>query len=108
MNNKQISIEWEQDSEFPYFINKNGQTGWTADFLDRFYRNVFKMNINMLNDKKRREFSLAHCKTQAIPIFTSALRRLTPHCNDMGKTSRITNNAELLCCFENKTKMGKK
>lgn len=106
LDNGQDSIEWERDLEFPYFINKNGQTGWIVDFLDRFYRNVFEMNVKMLNDEKRREFPLAHCKTQAIPIFANALGRLTPHCNDMGKTSRITNNAELLCCFEEQDKNG--
>lgn len=106
MNNKQISIEQEQDLEFPYFINKNGQTGWIADFLDKFYRNVLDMNVKMLNDEKRREFPLAYCKTQAILIFTSALRKLTPYCNDISKTSRITNNTELLCCFEEQDENG--
>ena len=72
LDNGQDSMVWEQDLEFPYFINKNGQTGWIVDFLGRFYRNVFEMNINMLNNKNRREFPIAYCKTQAIPMFQQA------------------------------------
>ena len=99
LENGQDSTVWEQDLEFPYFINKNGQTGWIVDFLGRFYRNVFEMNINMLNNKNRREFPIAYCKTQAIPMFVQAfaqtLGKFDVHC--LGRVET-----------ESKTQIGKK
>ena len=98
LDNGQDSMVWEQDLEFPYFINKNGQTGWIVDFLDRFYRNVFEMNINMLNNKNRREFPIAYCKTQAIPMFVQAfaqtLGKFDAHCLGRVETESKTQSGK--------------